>query len=1108
MVCNELYDFDSITLIISSLTTMADAQSLALNDRQFMDLAKPTTTLSGRLRFNKIVAAAAYVQSLLATATGSYKTAARHARQCVTINRRIWAALESRASAKRMTPSENAESTAPLVMSVTHDALNGPEFWCLVPALYRALMQQSQIFAHQGLLHEAIHVAEQAEKVAAATQSVTLITDNASWRADCWAQSGRPDKAETILKSLSPDLSRKCLSTAGYHSAVARIHHWNGQYEQEIQSYDCMEKLLKDLSSPSYIKTLETFSTSVDALANRVSSMTLEATENVKKPATRGRKPAVKAGPRAASKSTANARAKATVAAKPVPRTKRQVGKPTVLETPSITEECSALFVFQASMRDRAVLANLLHDDLAKALSILGEAEQLQTGLSQEVSHMWAIFKAKLAQSAKQIAEDFTVNTLPESTIAFPAFGLDAATAKKGALATSTATKGGRAKKQIKVDFMDTLRDARARLVEAHSLCATNGSNHLFRQTSMALGHVTVLMSAVSGTELPGSLHPLYAAYMSELPKVNALRLVQESTEAEKEQLSRDDCLRWPTSDSSHFAFSSVSSFQEEYVDIIPETWSAVSLALSEARDELFITRFEGGLSPFVLRLPLARHASREMDEEEFSFEDGKRDFDEIVELSDFSTRSAKDMTSREARHQWWAEREALDTRLRELLVNMENIWLGGFKGIFSQHERQPALLAQFRKSLEDILNEHLPSRRKKSTQKRPVLDTRVLELFIGLGDATNDDLDLDEALMDLIYFVVDILQFNGERNAYDELDFDAMVVETHEALRAYHTASQKLDATSRHTILILDNNLHAFPWESLPCLEQLSISRLPSLAALRERILSARSSATQQDAAPGHYISTSTGGTSMLNPSGDLAHTSKTIKPRLDELTGSWNHIANRPPSEVEFEDSLRNKDLVLYFGHGSGAQYVKSKSVRRLYPGEQNEGERKPGCATTLLFGCSSVHLTENGIFEPSGMLASYLTAGAPAVLGMLWDVTDKDCDRFAVKAGELWGLWPEAQEDVLPSKTSTKTPAKKGKGKSRVAQLVDEVEGVRAAESAKKGKKSVKLADDHPNLEGNSQKGVGLDEAVRDARKACYLRYLNGAAAVVYGIPVYLD
>jgi separase len=502
---------------------MTNAQSIALNDRQFMDLAKSTTTLSGRLRFNKIVAAASYVQSLLATAVGSYKAAARHARQCVTLNRRIWAALESRTNVKKTTSAEKTETMAPLVMSVTHEALSGPEFWSLVPALYRALMQQSQIFAHQGLLHEAIHVAEQAEKVAAATESATLITDNGSWRADCWAQSGRPDKAETILNTLSPDPSRKCLSTAGYHSAVARMHNWNGQYEQEILSYDSMEKLLQELSAPSYVKSLETFSPSVDALVDQVSSMTLETKKDVKvKPATRGRKPTVKAAPRAASRSTVNARSKATeAAAKTVSRTKRQTVKSLVSEAPSIADQCSALCLFQASMRDRAVLANLLHNDLDKALEILGEAEQLQTGPNQEVSHMWAIFKAKLAQSAKQIAEDFTVNTLPESTIAFPAFGLkerrlsDATVAKKGALGSSTTAKGGRAKKQTKVDFMDTLRDARARLVEAHNLCASNGSNHLFRQTSMALGHVTVLMSAVSGTELPSSLHPLYAAYMS-----------------------------------------------------------------------------------------------------------------------------------------------------------------------------------------------------------------------------------------------------------------------------------------------------------------------------------------------------------------------------------------------------------------------------------------------------------------------------------------------------------------------------------------------------------------------------------------------------------------
>ncbi|KAF2677766.1 hypothetical protein K458DRAFT_377739 [Lentithecium fluviatile CBS 122367] len=170
--------------------------------------------------------------------------------------------------------------------------------------------------------------------------------------------------------------------------------------------------------------------------------------------------------------------------------------------------------------------------------------------------------------------------------------------------------------------------------------------------------------------------------------------------------------------------------------------------------------------------------------------------------------------------------------------------------------------------------------------------------------------------------------------------------------------------------------------------------------------------------------------------------------------MLGSWTHIANRTPTEKEFEDSLGQKDLVLYFGHGSGGQFVRSEAVRRLYLNSGTNGE-KPGCATTFLFGYSSVHLSDNSIYEPSGMLASYLTAGAPAVVGMLWDVTDKDCDRCAVKAA--------------------------------------------------------RSADESPNESGGARewrRGVGLDEAVKEARKECVLRYLNGAAAVVYGIPVYLE
>jgi separase len=1112
----------SFTNASSSATLLAAAGSIAQADSQFMDLAKSTTTMSGRIRFNGILADVCYVYSLFATHNGSLKDAARYAKQCVTLNRRTWAALESRANARQMDDLKSGADTANgtsldplssmrnekgelLVVSNTHDALGGADFWFLVPALYRGLMQHSLVFANQGLLQEAIFVAEQAEKVASATQSPSLLTDNASWRAECWAQSGRPDKAETLLKSLEQYSTRKCLSAAGFHSAVARVHHFTGRYEEEIASYQLLEKLLNDLTSPVHIKYLDTVRTSIDALTEKISSISLDETDvKATKPVTsaRGRKPAaVKTTTRTTSRSTTGTRAKA--GASSVPKTgsksQRQVATATTPETSNVADQCFTLVAYQAMVMHRVVLANLLQDDISKAADTIARIEQMQSGADQDVLHMWAKFKFMLAQSAKEIAEDFAFNTLPESTIAFPAIGIkdrrlsELPPAKRAVPASSATTKGGRGKKPTKADFTETLHTAREGLLEVHALAAARGSNHLFQQVSTALGHVTVLLSAVSGGELRGSLHPLYAAYTSEVPKCNALRLAQESVEADREQMTRDECLRWPMAEASNFSLVTASEFQKSYVDIIPESWIAMSLALNEARDELYITRYETGLAPFVLRLPLARHASRDMDEEEFSFEDGKASFDELIELSDFSTRTAKDMTSKQARQQWWAEREALDTRLHELLINMENIWLGGFKGVFSQHLRQPTLLARFRKTFENVLNNHLPSRRKKTQAKRAVLDTRVLELFIGLGDVANEDLDLDEELMDLIYFVVDILQFNGEPNAYDEIDFDAMVVETHDALRSYHEASHNSQSSSPHTILILDNNLHAFPWESMPCLEKLSISRLPSLAALRERLLAAKTPASQQDTAPGHYINAAHGGASILNPSGDLTNTLNTLEPYLGELQGPWDHISSRAPSEKEFENALRHKDLVLYFGHGSGAQFVRSKSVRRLYPGQQAEQDTKPGCATTFLFGCSSVHLTENGIYEPSGMLTSYLTAGAPAVLGMLWDVTDKDCDRFAIRAGELWGLWPESSEDKdatrgaktpakTPARTPAKTPAKKSRGKGKAAQVVEEG--------------------------GERRRGLGLDEAVRDARSACFLRYLNGAAAVVYGIPVYLE
>ena len=254
----------------------------------------------------------------------------------------------------------------------------------------------------------------------------------------------------------------------------------------------------------------------------------------------------------------------------------------------------------------------------------------------------------------------------------------------------------------------------------------------------------------------------------------------------ERQSFSHQRLLEWPSGDfaedrkfASINGLPDISLFQAQYIDIIPHCWTVISMSLSESHDEIRIARMCSDRSPFVLSLPLNRHNSRDPDEEFFGFQNGKEVLEEIIGLANYSAHASQDMAREGARSEWWQVREALDSRLEGLLVKVENIWLGGFRGIFSDYTQSPLLLSRFHQSLQNILDKHLPSRQKRDRRKRSnpaVLDPRVLELFIGLGVPSELD-DLDEQLIDLLYFVVDILQFYGERNAYDEIDFDLVSI-------------------------------------------------------------------------------------------------------------------------------------------------------------------------------------------------------------------------------------------------------------------------------------------------------------------------------------------
>lgn len=121
-------------------------------------------------------------------------------------------------------------------------------------------------------------------------------------------------------------------------------------------------------------------------------------------------------------------------------------------------------------------------------------------------------------------------------------------------------------------------------------------------------------------------------------------------------------------------------------------------------------------------------------------------------------------------------------------------------------------------------------------------------------------------------------------------------------------------------------------------------------------------------------------------------------------------------------------------------------------------------------MLWGCSSGMLKDQGDFDPVGTPYHYMVGGwcvlpvpveleadtdvqhrSPSLVANLWDVTDKDIDKFAFSVFRKTG--------IAEPETASPPPS--------------------------------------PPL--------SLTAAVAQSRVVCNLRYLNGAAPVVYGIPV---
>ncbi|KAM3504698.1 hypothetical protein MY10362_003398 [Beauveria mimosiformis] len=1017
-----------------------DDANLSISELNAVCRRSQSSWATNKAQATTTICSVSLLQSSLALQCGNVQEALSHIKQSVRMLSHDWTKLESAVVGNNSVLSDTSLDS--VAVKDVRASLVGPRVWALASPLIRSLLHISSVYAHIGMFQETIYYADTASKIAANSQSTLYNAEVAAWTGSIYLRAGDKEKAAARFSALA-DVMPQVMSASKIRFAQALGEYYSqiGENEKAIEYLQMAEMgtrgLNDDMSSEK----------EAEATAREVATPAPCRTKS-----TRTTKTKTPAKPRATKRAAATSRAVTPVA--------KAVQQPAD--------------VFQGSLLASILLSRatglIRQQEWTVALALLKQTKELPKQEITAYQEQVATATSLIGHSMEQIISDPVFSVIQDSTISFPAIaGLvekviaDSCSPFKspGKRGRPVAASRGRTMKSEDAPaFAEALKEAQELLAEAHISAMTKSDSSMVRRISAMLQNTIILLSATSGAKHKSIAHSGLATVAVDLAH-NVTWRREQKTLAAPTAIAEEPCRKSVSSRRASLAPSNdMANFQKSYIEMVPKNWSVISVSLSDNQHDLCLTKFQAGHSPFILRLPLERANSRDADCEVYNFEHGKEELLDIIELANETSHSARDFSLKGERNAWWAERETLDTRLKECLTQIETTWLGGFKGIFSQHRRRSDLLARFQKNVQKMLDAHLPSRnqrRGKKTGKAGVtLDPRILDLFIGLGDPTNDPgCDFDEALNDLLYFIVDILQFHGERNAYDEIDFDAMVVEVYDALKGYYGALEGAGAREdgAHTILVLDKALHVFPWESLPCMEGLAVSRVPSLACLRQLMTESNMPAKDKasaDSLPGHYVS-STAGTYMLNPSSDLKSTQTFFQKPFTAALDGWTSIVNRAPHEDEFEKALSTSDVFLYFGHGSGAQYIRGKTIRKL-------DKCKPA---SFLMGCSSAALTEAGEFECYGPVWNYLMAGCPAVVGTLWDVTDRDIDRFAGRAFEEWGLF------------------NKGTFQEQQFQGAVDVEGTKRS----------------------------LVEAVAQARDACRFRYLTAAAVVVYGIPVYV-
>jgi separase len=447
------------------------------------------------------------------------------------------------------------------------------------------------------------------------------------------------------------------------------------------------------------------------------------------------------------------------------------------------------------------------------------------------------------------------------------------------------------------------------------------------------------------------------------------------------------------------------------------------------------------------------------------SYDQIVKPLDSIIYRMDHTIKTGKNADSMEEaeKREWWNGRKTLDLELRNLIETVE-------EDFFSSEIIRIVIDGASSKEDEDNRSARFGSSR-----------GNLASLF----DAATHESDHEDATqpcnMNVAELKEELTMMGFEAKTLRKMRKAELVAlvsqerqrccqEHHDHSNAVSHEGVSIEQENSCTILVLDENLHRFPFEGLPILERKTVCRVPSLPFAIAKL--AELSILNNNGSGGATVD-GKHTSYVVDPESNLSTTKDRLVPFLESISekhgGSWKGVAGEVPSPSFIEESLlATNGLFLYFGHGCGKPYFSRKQIESLRHGDGLRRRRIQ--SSVVLMGCSSGRLESVNrrnaksiadelpiYYDPEGTALSYLSAGAPCVIGNLWDVTDVDIDRYAMQMLDQFFNNGNTQAD-------------------------DDDDD-----------------DDTPST-------ASLAECVAKARSACRMRYLVGCAPVCYGIPVY--